>query len=294
MVKKIYLVYKNCFTVLSDYFNSLNIFYDFIELDNINTYYNSYDIFIFSRMILPEQPNSFYSKKNILFLNEEQLSESNRSNWILTHIKHNLPILDYSVSNILLLKSYIKELNIDYDTKNILWLPYQYNSIENFNIKNDENDFEYDIGIINAKLELILQIDNNNNIRKREIIWNKVKEQEWSYINIIGWGKERDDIIKKCKIIINVHNFDCFNIFEHIRCDRLLFANKIIISDLSLFQDELDIKDYVIWEEFDKIIDTAKYILQHFDKFNIKRDLINVIDNRKKVLNKTLEHIMNL
>lgn len=288
--KKIFFVYKDSFHLLKDYFNSLNIFYDFIELDDINKYYNKNDIFIFGQMWLPEQKESFYKSTNVIFLNVEQLTESKRLDHILTHIKHNMPVIDYSLGNILLLNSKIKELNIDYKHE-LLFLPYQFNSIENYNIKNNDNNYEYDVGIING---FIKQDDSNSDsiIYKRNVIWEKIQNQNWKYINILGWGEERDLLIKKCKIIINVHNFDVFNIFEHIRCDRMIFANKIIISDKSLFQDLLDIKDYVIWEDFDKIIDTAHYVLDNFDKFNIKKDFIQIINNRKNILQKNVNTIM--
>ena len=288
--KKIFFVYKHSFHLLKDYFNSLNIFYDFIEFDDINKYYNKNDIFIFGQMWLPEQKESFYKSTNVIFFNVEQLSESIRLDHILLHIKHNMPVIDYSLSNILLLKSKIRELNIDYKHE-LLLLPYQFNSIENYNIQNNDDNYEYDIGIINGFIKHDDSISDSI-IYKRNIIWEKIQKQTWKFINILGWGEERDLLIKKCKIIINVHNFNVFNIFEHIRCDRMIFANKIIISDKSLFQDLLDIKDYVIWEDFDKIIDTAHYVLDNFDKFNIKKDFIQIINNRKNILQKNVNTIM--
>ena len=97
----------------------------------------------------------------------------------------------------------------------------------------------------------------------------------------MGWGRERDEIIKKCKIIINVHHFECFKIFEHIRCDRLIFANKIIISESSIFHDKLDIYDHVIWTPFENIITKTQFILDNFDTFNVKHDTLQIINDRK-------------
>lgn len=72
----------------------------------------------------------------------------------------------------------------------------------------------------------------------------------------------------------------------------MIFANKIIISDKSFFQDYLDIKDYVIWEEFDKIIDTTQYILNNFDKYATKKNFIQIINNRKKQYKNTVDKIL--
>jgi len=290
--KKIYFVYKNNFIVLKDYLNSLNIFYDYIEFDNFKKYFNNSDIFILGQLWLSEQNENFYKHSNIFFLNVEHLTEQKRVDHIVTHMKHNMSIVDFSMANILFLKEYIKINNIDCKS-NLLLLPYQFNSIENFNLKNDECQYEYDIGIINA----ITKKDKSNNIDliyKRYDIWQKIIKTEWKYINILGWGEERDKLIKKCKIIINVHNFDVFNIFEHIRCDRLVFSNKVILSELSLYQEDLDIYDHIIWEDYEKILDTANYILKNFDKFNVKKDFLNFINNRKKILEENIDKIVNI
>ena len=100
----------------------------------------------------------------------------------------------------------------------------------------------------------------------------------------MGWGKERDELIKKCKIIINIHNFDFFTIFEHIRCDRLIFANKIVVSDKSYKTNLLDIEPYVYWEDYDNIIPKTQELLNMFDKVTNwppQYDLSNIINNRK-------------
>lgn len=290
--KKIYFVYKDKFTVLKDYLNSLNIFHDYIDIDDINKYFNNYDIFIFGQLWLSEQNDDFYKNSNIFFLNVEHLTEQKRHDHIITHIKHNMPIIDFSLANILFLKKYIKINNIDYKS-NLLLLPYQFNSIENFHLKNDECDYEYDIGIINAITKKD-KSNSNNIVYKRYDIWQKIIKTKWKYINILGWGEERDKLINKCKIIINVHNFDVFNIFEHIRCDRLVFSNKVILSEFSLYQEDLDIKDYIIWEDYDKIINTANYILENFEKFDVKKDFFNLINSRKKILQENIDKIVNM
>ena len=74
-------------------------------------------------------------------------------------------------------------------------------------------------------------------------------------INIIaGFDKERDIELAKCKYILNIHGQinenpnptpeECSNIFEHIRCDRLLESGYQIISETSYELDENYIKKY--------------------------------------------------
>ena len=291
MNKKIYFVYKYNFRVIEDYLNSLNIFHGYIEIADIDKYINSYDIFIFGQLWLDKQSDLFYKQNNIFFLNVEHLTEQTRMDHIVTHIKNNLPILDYSWANILFLKEYIKINKIVY-TSPILLLPYQFNSLETHFLKNTTNHYEYDVGIINATIKKDVSV-NNNIIYKRNLIWDKVQDKKWKSINILGWGRDRDALIKKCKIIINVHLFDVYNIFEHIRCDRLLFANKLVISDKCLFQDSLDIKDYVIWEDYDTILETTQAVLDKFDVLSVNKDMIPLITNRKNILQTSLTTMIN-
>ena len=274
--------------VLDDYIKSLNIFYKCIEYSTLHEYYNTVDIFVFGQMWITFPDDIMDRNNNIMFLNVEMLSEKNRIEQVIQLLRLNIPLLDYSLANINYMKLKIKELNINYKGT-IMWLPYQFNHQENVYIKNTTNTFEYDVGIINAVIPNS-KTNYNKLVYKRNIMWDMIKKKDWKYINILGWGKERDDIISKCKVIINVHNFDVFNVFEHIRCDRLLFANKIIVSDKSVWQTQLDIHDFVIWEDFDNIISKTQYILDNFNEFNKPyNNIYKIIDNRKK----HLDNIMN-
>tara|TARA_A100001015_G_scaffold173910_1_gene193319 strand:+ start:785 stop:1660 length:876 start_codon:yes stop_codon:yes gene_type:complete len=284
-----YFVYKTNLDVIKDYLNSLDIFYKYIKVEELNKYYNNKDLFILGQMWFWD----IEYRQNIMFLNVEMLTESLRCDHIIQMIKKNIPIIDYSLTNIEIMKLKIKEFNLDYNESNLIHLPYQYNYNEDQIIKNKTNEYDYDIGIINAFIE-VSDTNSSKLEYRRNKIWELVKNEDWNYINILGWGDERDKIIKKCKIILNVHNFDVFKVFEHIRCDRLIFANKIIISDLSLNSNNLDIYPCIIWKKFEDIIPTAKYILDNFNTFNNKIELQKsykdaIINNRKMILNNFID-----
>ena len=74
-------------------------------------------------------------------------------------------------------------------------------------------------------------------------------------INLIsGYGEDRDEELGKCKIILNPHGQinenpnptpdECSNIFEHIRCDRLLEAGFTILSETSYELDKEFVNKY--------------------------------------------------
>lgn len=110
----------------------------------------------------------------------------------------------------------------------------------------------------------------------------------------MGWENERDRIIKRCKVIINIRHFSCYNIHESIRCDRLVFAKKLILSESSIFTDVVDIKNCIFYEKYENFLNTLRTILENFDEHNQKlqnTDLFPIIKERKKILLQSLLHI---
>jgi hypothetical protein len=287
--------------VLEDYIHSLNLFDDVIHLQefSIPKFKSTDSIYVITQMWLNLNEedqhivDEMLSTNRVIFLNVEMLSESTRMEHILNLIKKGIQIADYSIANIIFLKEYAKEHNIPI-TKEVIYLPYQYNLRDQVQLQNIDDKYDYDIGIINA---LPKQDDSVNKVNtyRRTKMWNDLHKTEWKCINILGWGKERDELIKRCKVIINIHHFEAFNIFEHIRCDRMIWAKKIIVSDNSLGMDKLDITKYIFCEEFDNIIPMAEKVLQNFtDYYRDSMKAISmdkVIADRRDILKQELTKI---
>ena len=287
--------------VLEDYIYSLNLFDDVIHIQefSIPKFKSTDFIYVITQMWLnldekdQRVVDEMLSTDRVVYLNVEMLSESIRMEHILELIKKGIQIADYSIANILFLKEYAKEHNIPI-TKEVIYLPYQYNLRDQVQLQNIDDKYDYDIGIINA---LPKQDDSVNKVNtyRRTKMWNDLQKTQWKCINIMGWGKERDELIKRCKVIINIHHFEAFNIFEHIRCDRMIWAKKIIVSDNSLGMDKLDITKYIFCEEFDNIIPMAEKVLHNFT--NYYRDSMKaismdkVISDRRDILKQELTKI---
>ena len=288
--------------VLEDYIYSLNMFSDIIHLQDFTIEYfiqNKNTIFVITQMWLHIDDDdkifidNVLSSNRVIYLNVEMLSEDIRMKHVANLLKYNVQVADYSIANVLMLNQYAKENNIQIQ-KEILYLPYQYNLQDQVQLQNVDDNYEYDIGIINAKPEQSDTVNNSNTYR-RTTMWKNLQKTKWKCLNILGWGKERDELIKRCKLIINIHHFECFNIFEHIRCDRLIFAKKIIVSDKSLLGDKLDVSPYIFAEDFDEIISSANNILENFEGYYKKAmktlSLDGIIFNRRKILNEELKKI---
>ena len=258
-------VYKKLYNPIEDYIASFKLKKQIIEYDDFlskrSLYVNNKNhIIIFTHMWF--YPDDEYSNvNNIMFLNVEQLTEFTRMKHILDIMKYGIPIIDYSIVNIECIKYYASVNNIELKVP-LYYLPYQYNLEEQLNLKKEDNNYEYDIGIINAFPRIDGNIEN-----RRITLWNELQNTDYKILNIMGWGKDRDEQINKCKIILNIHNFEIFKIFEHVRCDRLIFSNKLIVSELSLEAKTLDIYNNVIWVEYDNIIPSLKHILENYDQY---------------------------
>jgi len=283
--------------VVSDYLLSLNIFHNVIGLSELKNEINKKDSFFLIAIIgiqglcivdnNLEVLDDFKNYNNIGILNFEQVTEKNRMNYIVSIIKkfNNFKIFDYSYENILFIKEYLKHYNIKYENE-IIHLPYQFNLKENLILKKND-EYLYDIGIINAEIKKN-ESNNNDLIYMRNEIYHKLlDDKKYKIKNIMGWGEERDNIINKCKIILNVHNFKCFNIHESIRCDRLVFAKKIIVSDYSKYYDKLDTCNNIFYEKYENLITLCYKILETFDKYNKivqNLDTLSIINKRRETI----------
>ena len=276
--------------VLEDYIHSLNLFDDVIHIQefSIPKFKSTDYIYVITQMWLNLDKDDQHivdemlSTNRVVFLNVEMLSENKRMEHILNLIKKGIQIADYSIANIIFLKEYAKEHNIPI-TKEVIYFPYQYNLHDQVQLQNIDDKYDYDIGIINALPTQSDTVDSSNTYRRTKM-WNDLQKTQWKCINILGWGKERDELIKRCKLIINIHHFEVFNIFEHIRCYRMIWAKKIIVSDNSLCMDRLDITKYIFCEEFDNIIPMAEKVLQNFTDYY--RDSMKVISMDKVIANR--------
>ena len=226
-------------------------------------------------------PIDKFNSKHISFLQLEPLSLQSHLNKIISffdihpHLKQ-YPIYDYSKSN-------IRILNKNGFT-NCIHLPYKCVSDElDFLMKSKTTPKEYDFGFIydwssigSTKNSVCIALP-----RRKKVIDFLINNG--FTVNIIaGYGEDRDVELGKCDIILNVHGQinsnpnpfpdECSNIFEHIRCDRLLKAGYNILSETSYDLDAefinqypnlkiINYKDFCNLDLIKKII--SEYNIQH-------------------------------
>ena len=212
---------------LQDYFYSFKDKYDVEYTSDANyacTLNPDKVLFVFE--VSDESVYKYFSDKNIetSILNSEPLNLNCRFSNLQKYIDKykNIKIYDYSLSNIEILN------NNGYT--NTHHLEYNINDKETTFLKNiNENTKKiYDFGIIS--------IENPVTLKRRADVVEYLIENNYSVKVIQGWNEDRDKQIASCSTLLNIHgslNNEKSNIFEHIRCDRLLAAGFNILSEES-------------------------------------------------------------
>lgn len=254
----------NEFVLILDY-NELKII-----INNIN---NNKIIFLQSIPNLSDVSNII---NQIYILNTEQLSRQKALNDMQIYIKNNIKIIDYSKANIHCLNS----LNI---RTNILYIPYLINNNEIYNY-----DKIYDVAYVGLF---------QNNINYRMNIINKLKKSNIQINKIEGFDTDRDNLLFKYKILLNIHYNEEYKIFEQMRCNRCIFNKVIVITEKSI-DINYELKDYIIECEYDKLIETTIDVINnytyYYDKLFANFDINKISKDYFKITNDAFNIIKNI
>lgn len=229
---------------------------------------DDHEIVIFMQ-IIPNMSNDIIFKNtkriNIFLCNTEQMSRYYDA--LVYHVSPfydmlkntnrniGFGIIDYSDENIKILREqkYIIDNNIDF-----YYIPYQY--------RQKEVDFLKSLKTDERKVCTCGSLSD----RRKTVITELLNDQCIKIDNIIGFGDQRDVNMMKYKILLNISLRDDHNIYEHIRCDRLIFAGTIIISEHKLDEQLLDVYDMIVWCDKSEFSDKICDVLHNYDEYKNK------------------------
>ena len=69
------------------------------------------------------------------------------------------------------------------------------------------------------------------------------------------------------KIILNIHQTDHHHTFEELRVLPALLSGVIVICEESPLKEHIPYKDYVVWCNYDEIINVTKDVLSNYEKY---------------------------
>jgi GR25 family glycosyltransferase involved in LPS biosynthesis len=279
------------YNLLEDYINNLKTRYDItfvISVEQIKTI-NPNKILcvnnIFDTSIL-----DIFKDKEISILNIDSLIIPYFLEGLLSqnYLYPNIKIYDYSKTNI-----DIANKNNMFNTK-LLDYTYDDKEVEYLRKINNQEKI-YDFGIIEYNKEMSFSSST-----RRKVIVDILTEKGFTVHIICGFGQSRDNELGKCKIILNIHQ-QCFKeiecrTFEHLRCNRLLYANYNVLSEFSFIENSFILRfknlKFIKYSDFKNI--TRKNI-DNFDFEELEIDKNNNIfsncENNYKSM--ALENMVN-
>jgi hypothetical protein len=163
--------------------------------------------------------NSDYSNKFILF-NSEQLTRKQMLDHVIELSKHSncVEVWDYSKMNVDILASH----GITAKHYPLICSTSYLSTLQGFR----EQPIQYDIGFCGGFSQ------------RREDILYSLEEKGYHILVLYNeFGIERDRLLAQCKLLINIHYADDYQIFESSRCEPWLAIGVPIISEHSLDND---------------------------------------------------------
>lgn len=261
------------YTLIKEYINNLNLQYNIKYVTNINQIQDINPTkILFVNNIHDTSVFNIFKNIEISILNIDSLHIPCYLNNIfqMINLYPNIKIYDYSLKNIEVLQKY----NIQTE-----FLEYKYDEKEINHLKEINNNQPkiYDFGLI-AYCK-----DVSCNYRRKYIV-EKLRDKGYTVNIACGFGEERDIELAKCKIILNIHhksfNVEC-RTFEHLRCNRLLYAGFKVLSEISYVDDDFTSKfqnlKFIKYDNFENIT------RQNIDDFNFISEINNQYECKKEI-----------
>jgi hypothetical protein len=248
-----------------DYFTSVA---SYLPIEKrITTFQPSQDyLFLFVLCIPPEVLE--YRHVSFFYLNTEQLTKEKWRIQVKSYLDANIHVIDYDEAQSKM-----------FDSPYHLYLPVLPLPMEHFisPVK------QFDVGICAIRAS-----------KRRFNMFQALRQRNIRVIDINQWGDERDRTIGQCRILLNIHYDEDYQVFEHLRCDRWLFSGHCIVSETSQSDDTMDLSPLVYFTSYEKMVDTVLDILHGKEKQNETFDILALSKERKHHAERTMEQIRNI
>lgn len=197
----------------------------------------------------------YNGSKATFFINSEQLARKviDVSRRLSFALMKNSFYCDYSQVNLQLLREAggdaLKE-------KTLYWVPYQYKEAEVAKLKGFMKvEPTYDVAVIGSSSH-------------REDIMGDLRKRGIKVLHIQGFSWKRDARVPQAKILLNLHISPDAQVFEHIRCDRWIFAGIPVVSEECLHTGLLDVEPLVTFFPPEMLGNGLQGILGRWDDFH--------------------------
>jgi hypothetical protein len=282
-VNNSFLYYKDNFGIINDYYqNIVNLIKNILEnnpnleinillCDNYNFDNNNKTLKIninYEHTLVKKGGRSV--KDNTPFGNINVINDSNN--------KYLVRIDNYDILN-------ISDIIIDYSNANIYNVKSCpiYNSFSKKHIYISSSIYNPYFIKENRNITTLTTFININEDRRKKLLKN-IHNQKIQHTNINNCFQENElqHILKKTKIIINIHQTPHHHTLEELRVLPALECGVIVISEQSPLLENIPFSDLIIWTNYDNIVQKTKEVINNYDFFYNK---IFSVENIEKLCN---------
>jgi len=282
-VNNSFLYYKDNFGIINDYYqNIVNLIKNILEnnpnleinillCDNYNFDNNNKTLKIninYEHTLVKKGGRSV--KDNTPFGNVNVINDSSN--------KYLVRIDNYDILN-------ISDIIIDYSNANIYNVKSCpiYNSFSKKHIYISSSIYNPYFIKENRNITTLTTFINTNEDRRKKLLKN-IHNQKIQHTNINNCFQENElqHILKKTKIIINIHQTPHHHTLEELRVLPALECGVIVISEQSPLLENIPFSDLIIWTNYDNIVQKTKEVINNYDFFYNK---IFSVENIEKLCN---------
>jgi len=181
-------------------------------------------------------------KRNVVLLNTEQLSRATNLTRVKNFLDRGLTVIDYSQENLQLL-----------DSGNKILLEHQWKEL-----KRGKAKITHDVVFVGTMSP------------RRKRILDELTEAGVTVKVVNKWKDQRDLEILTCRLVLNIHYDDDYQVYESLRCDRLAMSGIVVITEPSKKQEVHSITPLLIVETYDNLISKVKDVLSNYQVYKQK------------------------
>jgi hypothetical protein len=117
------------------------------------------------------------------------------------------------------------------------------------------------------KTGYISSLNCTNYFERRYKIIEKLKNKNIDIQNINLFGKDRDNILMRSKVFLNIHSYDDYDILEQLKINRLIYNKVIVVSENGVKIKDTYIQKYIIHCDYDNLIDKVIDVINNYEQY---------------------------